>query len=250
MKQFREFHTVIIGGGQAGLSVSYHLKLEGHDHIVFEQAAQAANTWRNHRWDSFTLNNPNWQSQLQGANIPGKDPDGFLSRDELVSYFEEYIQQNRLPVQYETRVLTVRAVADGYAVETTAGTFRAKNVVVATGVCQPCIPRFKGALPPDIRQLHSDSYRNPDSLPAGAVLVVGSAQSGAQIAEELYQSGRRVYLSVSSSGRVPRRYRGRDINWWRNALDLYESTVDQLTSLHEVHRADTRSTSTGLLAMA
>ena len=233
MKQFRDFHTVIIGGGQAGLSVSYHLKLEGRDHIVLEQAAQAANTWRNHRWDSFTLNNPNWQSQLQGAGIPGKDPDGFLSRDELVSYFEEYIQQNRLPIRYATRVFIVKAIADGYAVETTSGTFRAKNVVVATGVCQPCIPRFKGALSPDIRQLHSDSYRNPDSLPAGAVLVVGSAQSGAQIAEELYQSGRRVYLSVSSSGRVPRRYRGRDINWWRNALGLYERTVDQLTSLRE-----------------
>jgi putative flavoprotein involved in K+ transport len=107
-------------------------------------------------------------------------------------------------------------------------------VVVATGVCQkPRIPRFKGALSPDIRQLHSGSYRNPDSLPAGGVLVVGSAQSGAQIAEELYRSGRRVYLSVSRSGRVPRRYRGRDINWWRNVLGLYERTADQLTSLCE-----------------
>ena len=144
MKQFREFHTIIIGGGQAGLSVSYHLKLEGRDHIVLEQAAQAANAWRNHRWDSFTLNNPNWQSQLRGAGIPGKDPDGFLSRDELVSYLEEYIQQNRLPIRYETRVFTVREVADGYAVETTAGTFRAKNVVVATGVCQPCNSTIQG----------------------------------------------------------------------------------------------------------
>jgi putative flavoprotein involved in K+ transport len=234
MKQYWDFDTMIIGGGQAGLSVSYHLKLEGRDHIVLEQAAQAANTWRNHRWDSFTLNNPNWQSQLQGAGIPGKDPDGFLSRHELVSYFEKYIEQNRLPLRYETLVFTVTAVADGYAVETSAGTFRARNVVVATGVCQkPRIPQFKGALSPDIRQLHSDSYRNPDSLPAGAVLVVGSAQSGAQIAEELYQSGRKVYLSVCRSGRMPRRYRGRDINWWRNALGLYERTVDQLASLRE-----------------
>jgi putative flavoprotein involved in K+ transport len=234
MKRLREFDTIIIGGGQAGLSVSYHLKLEGRDHIVLEQAAQAANTWRNHRWDSFTLNNPNWQSQLQGGGIPGKGAGEFLSRDELVSYFEEYINQNRLPIQYETLVFTVKAVANGYAVETNAGTFRTKNVVVATGVCQtPGIPRFKGALSPDIRQLHSDTYRNPDSLPAGAVLVVGSAQSGAQIAEELYQSGRKVYLSVSRPGRVPRRYRGKDINWWSNALGLYERTVDQLKSLRE-----------------
>jgi putative flavoprotein involved in K+ transport len=234
MKQFREFDTIIIGGGQAGLSVSYHLKLKGRHHIVLEQAAQAADTWRNHRWDSFTLNNPNWQSQLHGACIPGKDPEGFLSRDELVSYLEEYIQQNQLPIRYETLVFAAKAVADGYALETTAGTFRAKNVVVATGVChEPRIPRFKGALSPDIRQLHSDSYRNPDSLPAGAVLVVGCAQSGAQIAEELYQSGRKVYLSVSRPGRVPRRYRGRDINWWSNVLGLFERTPDQLTSERE-----------------
>jgi putative flavoprotein involved in K+ transport len=233
MKHFREFETIVIGGGQAGLSVSYHLKLEGRDHIVLEQGAHAANTWRNHRWDSFTLNSPNWQSQLEGAGMPGKHPDGFLSRDELVSYLEKYIEQNRLPIRYETRVFTVRAVAGGYAVETSADTFRANNVVVATGVCLPHIPRFKGALSPDIRQLHSDSYRNPDSLPAGAVLVVGSAQSGAQIAEELHQSGRRVYLNVSRSGRAPRRYRGRDINWWRKALGMYERTVDQVTSLRE-----------------
>jgi putative flavoprotein involved in K+ transport len=246
MKQRRSFHTIVIGGGQAGLSVSYHLNLEGLDHIVLEQAAQAADTWRNHRWDSFTLNNPNWQSQLQGADIPGKDPDGFLCRDELVAYFEEYIQQNRLPIRYETLVFTVEAAANGYAVETSAGTFRARNVVVATGAChEPRIPRFKCALPPHIRQLHSDSYRNPDSLPGGAVLVVGSAQSGAQIAEELYQSGRRVYLSVSSSGRVPRRYRGRDINWWRSTLGLYERTVDQLTSLREKFGSYAHVTGTG-----
>jgi putative flavoprotein involved in K+ transport len=204
------------------------LKLHDRDHIVLEQAAQAANAWRNHRWDSFTLNTPNWQSQLHGAAIPG-NPDGFLGRDQLVSYFETYIQENHLSILYGTHVLTVKATGDDYTVETTAGTFRAKNVVVATGLYQkPRFPQFNGALSSDIRQLHSDAYRNPDSLPPGAVLVVGSAQSGAQIAEELYQSGRKVYLSVSRSGRVPRRYRGRDINWWSNALGLYDRTVDQL----------------------
>ena len=229
MKKFNEYETVIIGGGQAGLSVSYYLKRGGRDHIVLEQAAQVANAWRNHRWDSFTLNTPNWQSQLPGTDIPGEDPDCFLTRSEIISYFEKYIQQNELPIWYGAHVLTVKAGRDGYMVETTAGTFRARNVVVATGLYQkPRIPRFNGALSLDIRQLHSDFYRNPDSLPAGAVLVVGSAQSGAQIAEELYQSGRRVYLSVSRSGRVPRRYRGKDINWWSNAMGLYERTVDQL----------------------
>ena len=234
----RDFDTIVIGGGQAGLSVSYHLALRQQEHIVLEQASKAAEAWRNHRWDSFTLNTPNWQSQLQGADIPGKDPDGFLSRDELVAYFAKYIQQNQLPLRYGVRVTAVKAAEDGYAIEyavkTTAAVFRAKNVVVATGLYQkPRIPRFNGTLAPEIQQLHSDAYRNPDSLPDGAVLVVGSAQSGAQIAEELYQSGRKVYLSVSRSGRVPRRYRGRDINSWSNTLGLYERTVDQLNSPRE-----------------
>jgi putative flavoprotein involved in K+ transport len=234
MRKFKEFETVIIGGGQAGLSVSYYLKLEDRDHIILEKAAQAANAWRNHRWDSFTLNTPNWQSQLRGAGMPGKHRDEFLSRDELVSYFEKYIEHNQLPISYGAHVLSVKGTGDGYAVETTVGTYHAKNVVVATGLYQkPRFPRFIGDLSSDIRQLHSDSYRNPDSLPAGSVLVVGSAQSGAQIAEELYQSGRKVYLSVSQSGRVPRRYRGRDINWWSDVMGLYERTVDQLKSSSE-----------------
>jgi putative flavoprotein involved in K+ transport len=156
MKKFEEFETIIIGGGQAGLSVSYYLKLEDQSHIVLEQAAQAANAWRNHRWDSFTLNTPNWQSQLQGAGVPGKNPDKFLGRDELVSYFERYIQLNQLPISYGAHVLTVKEAGNGYAVETTAGTYLAKNVVVATGLYQkPRFPQFNGALSSDIRQLHS-----------------------------------------------------------------------------------------------
>ena len=234
MNKLKIFETIIIGGGQAGLSVSYYLQREGRDHIIFEQASEAAKAWRNHRWDSFTLNTPNWQSRLAGAAIPGKDPDGFMSRDELVRFFEKFIQQNRLPISYGTHVVAVNAVEDGYIVHTTAGRFHARNVVVATGLYQkPRIPQFRGALSPNIRQLHSDSYRNPNSLPAGAVLVVGSAQSGAQIAEELYESGRKVYLSVSRAGRVPRRYRGRDINSWSHTLGLYERTVDELKSPRE-----------------
>jgi putative flavoprotein involved in K+ transport len=233
MKKLKKFETVIIGAGQSGLSASYHLKLRGRDHIVLENASAVANAWRNHRWDSFTLNTPNWQSRLPGAPIPGKGSDGFLSRDELVRYFEEFIRRNRLPI-CEAHVFAVDAVSDGYIIRTTAGRFHSQNVVVATGLYQkPRIPQFKGTLSPDIKQLHSDSYRNPDSLPAGAVLVVGSAQSGAQIAEELYQSGRKIYLSVSQAGRVPRRYRGRDINLWSHTLGLYERTVDELKSSGE-----------------
>jgi putative flavoprotein involved in K+ transport len=231
MKNTKEVETIIVGGGQAGLTVSYNLKLRGRNHVVLEQAEKAANAWRNHRWDSFTLNTPNWQSQLQGGGMSGNDPDGYLTRNELVTYFENYIELNELPVRYGVRVSAIKQSLSGYSVETNAGCFRATNVVIATGVYQqPRVPRFTGALSPGILQLHSDSYRNPESLPEGAVLVVGSAQSGAQIAEELYQSGRKVYLSVSSSGRVPRRYRGKDVNWWSNALGLYDRTVGELTS--------------------
>jgi putative flavoprotein involved in K+ transport len=223
--------TIIIGGGQAGISVSYQLKLQGRDHIVLEQAAQAANAWRNHRWESFSLSTPNWQSQLPGAPLPGANPDGFSGRDEVVRYFEEYIRKNRIPIRYGVRVLAVKMHDEFFVVETTAGRFTSKNVVVATGICQkPDIPEFRGALSPEILELHSDSYRKPSHLPFGAVLVVGSGQSGAQIAEDLYLNGRTVYLSVSRSGRVPRRYRGKDINWWSNALGLYEHTANDLKS--------------------
>lgn len=224
------FETVVIGGGQAGLAVSYHLTRLRRDHVVLEQALRAANAWRNHRWDSFTLNTPNWQSGLKGGGIPGTSRDGFLRRDEVVAYFEGYIAQHRLPVRYGVRVLAVEK-DEGYLVETNAGVLRARNVVVATGLYQkPRIPRLKGELSPEIRQIHSDGYRNPESLRDGAVLVVGSAQSGAQIGEELYESGRKVYLSVSRSGRVPRRYRGKDANAWSDLMGVYEKTVDQLPS--------------------
>jgi putative flavoprotein involved in K+ transport len=225
--------TVIIGGGQAGLSVSYYLTQSAVPHVILEKAAQAAEAWRNHRWDSFTLNTPTWQSCLPGTEFPSDNPDGFLSRDEIVTYFEDYVDRFRLPVRYRVQVETIEANSsgNGYVIDTSAGRFEAKNVVIATGLYQePKIPTFNGDFPADVMQLHSDQYRNPHMLPPGAVLVVGSAQSGTQIAEELYQSGRKVYLSVSRSGRVPRRYRGKDANWWHDTMGHYERTVDQLPS--------------------
>src|SRR5215469_1869888 len=225
--------TVIIGGGQAGLAVSYYLTQQDRAHMVLGQASQAANAWRNHRWDSFALNTPNWQSWLPGARIPGTDPDGFLTRDEIVAYLENYVERFHLPVSYGVRAESVspNQSGRGYVIETSIGRFEAENVVLATGLYQkPKVPTFSAEIPPEVKQIHSDEYRNPESLPAGAVLVVGTGQSGAQIAEELYQSGRRVYLSVSRAGRVPRRYRGKDANWWHDSMGDYERTVDQLPS--------------------
>lgn len=225
--------TVIIGGGQAGLAISYYLSLRDRAHVVLEQAKQAGNSWRNHRWDSFTLNTPNWQSALPGATISSANPNGFLSRDEVVQYFEKYVDSFHLPVRYGVRVhgVTKSEASKTYVVKTSAGTFEARNVVIATGLYQkPKRPAFSADFPAQVKQIHSDEYRSPQSLPLGAVLVVGSAQSGAQIAEELYQSGRKVYLSVSRAARVPRRYRGKDANWWHDRMGDYERTVDQLPS--------------------
>jgi putative flavoprotein involved in K+ transport len=225
--------TVIIGGGQAGLAVSYYLSSQDRPHVVLEQAEQAGNAWRNHRWDSFTLNTPNWQSSLPGAEISSASPDGFLSRDEIVKYFEEYVERFHLPVLYGVRAhrVTRSETSHTYIVETSAGSFEAQNLVMATGLYQkPKLPAFGADFPAQIKQIHSDEYRNPQSVAAGAVLVVGSAQSGAQIAEELYQSGRKVYLSVSRAARVPRQYRGKDANWWHDRMGDYNRTVGQLPS--------------------
>ena len=223
--------TVIVGGGQAGLAISYYLSQRNRPHVVLEQAEKPGNAWRNHRWDSFTLNTPNWQSGLPGAEFPGSNPDGFLSREEIVRYFEDYVNRFQLPVSYGVHVQSVRPKSSGYGyvVESSAGCFEAANVVIATGLYQrPKRPAFSADFPREIEQMHSDEYKNPQSLPEGAVLVVGSGQSGAQIAEELYRSGKKVYLSVSSAGRVPRRYRGQDANWWHDRMGDYGRTVDEL----------------------
>jgi len=224
-------NTIVIGGGQAGLSVSYFLTRQGCEHLVLEQASAPADAWRNHRWDSFTLNTPNWQSQLPGAPVLG-NPDAFMSREDIVAYLKTYAA--RLPVRYGSRVKSVERDSrwGSYLVVTESGeTFVARNIVIATGLYQrPNVPTFSADFPAQIRQVHSDAYRNPQALPQGAVLVVGSAQSGAQIAEELYESGRKVYLAVGRAGRTPRRYRGKDANWWSDKLGLYERTVDQLPS--------------------
>jgi putative flavoprotein involved in K+ transport len=237
-----QVNTIIVGGGQAGLSTSYYLKKQGREHVILEQMQQAAKVWSN-RWDSFTLNTPNWMTRLPGAEYQGTDPDGFMPRDEVVAYFEAYIERFEVPVRYGIRVMSVEPVDTGYLVSTDEGEFEAANVVIATGLHQqPKIPPFSTNLPAEIHQLHSSEYRNPEALPAGAVLVVGSAQSGCQIAEELYQSGRVVYLSVGSSPRLPRRYRGKDITWWLDLAGWFDKTVDQLPSPKAKFAASAHST--------
>lgn len=229
----QRINTIIVGGGQAGLATSYYLSQQDHEHVVLEQAAEAGNAWRNGRWDSFALLTPNWSTRLPGAEYQGDDPNGFMSRAEIVRYFEQYVERFRLPVRYGVQITAVEQNpnGNGYQVRADGTTFEAANVVIATGLYQqPRIPPFSAHLPAEIMQLHSGEYRNPQALPPGGVLVVGSAQSGCQIAEELYQSGRQVYLCVGSAGRAPRRYRGKDIYEWLSLSGFLDRTVDKLPS--------------------
>jgi len=228
-----EFETIIIGGGQAGLATSYFLSRSGIENLVLEKGDRAGNAWRNDRWDSFCLLTPNWSFRLPGAEYYGPEPDGFLPRDEIVATFERYVERFRLPVQFETTATSVEPdeAAFGYYVRTDRGDMFAHNVVIATGMFQmPKIPGFASGINPDILQLHSGKYRNPESLPTGSVLVVGSGQSGCQIAEELNQAGRTVYLSTGSSGRMPRRYRGKDVYEWQLLCGFLDHTPDKLPS--------------------
>jgi putative flavoprotein involved in K+ transport len=224
-------NTVIVGGGQAGLSVSYYLTQHGRDHVVLEQADRVAPVWHDQRWDSFTLVLPNWTIRLPGGEYEGDDPDGFMPRDQFATYIEQYAERIKPPIRYGMQVASVEAENGGYLVKTGAETFRASNVVMATGGFQrPKVPSFGARLPASIVQITSSAYRNPQALPPGAVLVVGSGQSGSQIAEELYQSGRQVYLCVGSAGRFPRRYRGKDMSRWAEASGFFDRTADKLPS--------------------
>ena len=223
--------TIIIGGGQGGLAVSYFLGAAGREHIVLEKAAQPGNAWRNDRWDSFTLVTPNWSFRLPGAEYTGDQPGGYMPRVEIVRRFEAYVQDHRLPVEFGVTVESVEANGAGYRVRTSQGELHARNVVVATGLFQrPKIPAYAAQIPASILQVHSGKYRNPAALPPGAVLVAGAGQSGCQIAEELYQSGREVYLSTGKAGRTPRHYRGKDIYEWVDLTGFINRTSTQLPS--------------------
>jgi putative flavoprotein involved in K+ transport len=225
----QKIDTVIIGGGQAGLGVGYFLDRLGVEFTILEQSDQPANAWRNDRWDSFTLLTPNWSFRLPGAWYQESDRDGFMTKDEIIRHFEAYILQYHLPVQYGVKVELVERNSHSYHVKTKDSLILAENVVVATGLFQgPKFPDFSRDLDRKITQLHSGQYRNPTQLPPGVVLVVGSSQSGAQIAEELYLSGRKVYLCTSSAGRVPRRYRGKDIVEWLFMSGFFDRTPAQL----------------------
>ena len=223
-----QIETVIVGGGQAGLAMSYHLRQLGCEHLILERA-RVAERWRNERWDSLCFQAPNWNMRLPGFSYDATDPDAFAARDEVVKYIEGYASAIRAPLRCGVTVTKLRQKPGSprFLVETTHERFEAKNVVMATGPFQsPAAPPVPDC---DVHQLHSSQYRNPGLLPPGAVLVVGSGNSGCQIAEDLCAAGRRVYLSVSSHQRTQRRYRGKDCIWWNLTLGDADKTVIERT---------------------
>ena len=206
--------TVVIGAGQAGLANSYELTQHGLDHVVLERG-RIGEAWLG-RWDSLCMVVPNWFNGLPGFPYQGAAPDGFQTRDEWVADLCRYAATFALPVREDVAVLGVAALPDGrFSLRTSVGALVAENVVVATGSYQvPRMLAIAAKLAPDIHQIHSGSYRNPGTLPPGAVLVVGTGNSGSQIAEELHRAGRAVWLAVGYSGVPLRHYRGRDVFWW------------------------------------
>jgi putative flavoprotein involved in K+ transport len=227
--------TVIVGGGQAGLGVSYFLQQNGNSHIIFEQG-QIGESWLSQRWDSFQLNTPNVRNVLPGLLYDGPEADGFWRTAKLVDYFQHYVDHFQLPVRTGVKVISVERAEDQavFIVKTrmdnqSEESISSRSVVVASGIQRiPKFPTIRSKLPNDIIQLHTADYRSPESLPQGAVVVVGGGQSGCQITEDLLSAGRTVYLCSSKVGRVPRRYRGRDlVEWWVD-MKFWDVTYDSL----------------------
>lgn len=218
--------SVVVGGGQAGLAVSWHLTRHAVEHVVLEQGG-VGHRWARAGWDSLRLVTPNWMSRLPGWAHHGSDPDGFRSAPELLAYLRGYADSFGAPVLTGTTVWSVRRAGDRFRVDTDRASWSARTVVVATGACgTPDVPALAAGLPATIAQLTAGQYRNPDVLPEGAVMVVGASASGTQIARELHRSGRQVVLSAGGHTRVPRSYRGRDIWWWLDALGRLDRSVE------------------------
>jgi putative flavoprotein involved in K+ transport len=227
--------VVVVGGGQAGLSMSYWLRQRGINHLVIE-ANRIGHEWRTRRWDSFCLVTPNWQCRLPGFPYKGPDPDGFMLRDEIVRYLEDYAASFDPPIISGVRATRLRREAKGvFELVTTAGQLTADQVVVATGPYHlPSVPRMAERLPDGVRQIHSSEYRDAALLPLGAVLVVGTGQSGCQIAEDLHLAGREVHLAVGGAPRVARFYRGRDCVAWLDDMGHYAKGIDEFADADAV----------------
>lgn len=226
------YSVIVVGGGQAGLSLSHCLQQRGIDHLVIEKRS-LVHSWRTQRWDSFCLVTPNWQCQLPGWAYGGDDPHGFMVKDQINEWLAGFVAHVKAPAIEGVTVERVARVPgtgerDRFMVQTDAGLYTADQVVVASGgYHRPIVPRLAEKLPPHVVQYHSAQYRNPAQLPEGAVLVVGCGQSGSQIAEDLHLAGRKVYLATGDAPRCARFYRGREVVDWLADMKYYDMPVTE-----------------------
>ncbi len=219
--------TLIVGAGQAGIAMSEHLTRQEVPHLVLEKN-RIAEAWRSKRWDSLVANGPAWHDRFPNLNFNG-DPDAFVAKDEVANYLQTYAEKHNAPIRTGVEVLKISRNQghSGFLVETSEGTIKAERIVSATGAFQqPVIPAI-APQDPELNQIHSAQYFNPEQLPEGAVMVVGAGSSGVQIADELNRAGKTVYLSVGPHDRPPRSYRGRDFVWWLGVLGLWDAAANE-----------------------
>lgn len=232
MNKEEYINTVVIGAGQAGIATSEHLKNNNIKHVVLEKS-QIADSWRNRRWDSLVANGPAWHDRFPNMTFEGHDKDSFVDKESVADYFVKYVDQFKLNVKCGTEVKKVTKLEGryGFKVETNDKTYICERVVVATGAFQsPVIPPIINDS--NVEQIHSANYFNPEQLPEGNVLVIGSGSSGVQIADELNRSGKKVFLSVGPHNRPPRQYRGRDFCWWLGVLGEWDDTESSTNTQH------------------
>jgi len=223
--------TVVIGAGHAGLAVSHLLSQRGIDHVVLERGA-VANTWRHERWDSLRLLTPNWQARLPGFAYAGDDPDGFMTMPEVIDFIASFARHVEAPVETRTNVESLRREDDRYVVASESRSWEARSVVVASGGFNRAkVPAIASALPAEVESVTAFEYKRPDQLREGGVLVVGASATGIQLADEIHRSGRPVTVSVGEHVRMPRTYRGRDIQWWLDKVGRLDERYDEVDDL-------------------
>jgi putative flavoprotein involved in K+ transport len=223
--------VVVIGAGQSGLAISRFLSECSIEHVILERG-EVANSWVKERWESLKLLTPNWLSRLPGYHYFGTDPDGYMSMDEVIGFIKGYAEFSRAPVLTGTRVTSVRPDAFGFSVQTNRGCWQAKAVVMASGAFNvPLVPRVAPAIPASIRQLTPNHYKNPDDIADGEVMIVGASATGLQLAAEIRASGRQVTLAVGEHVRMPRVYRGKDIQYWMLASGLLDQGLDDIDDI-------------------
>jgi putative flavoprotein involved in K+ transport len=232
----RSATAIIIGAGHSGLAMSRHLAARSIDHVVLERG-EVANSWRTERWDSLRLLTPNWQSRLPGHAYAGADQDGFMTMSEVVHFLQHYAEFSRAPVISGVRVTRVRQNEEGYELSTSQGVWRCHQLVIASGACNlASVPPMSAGLAAKVASLTPMQYRRPDLLPDGGVMVVGASASGVQLAREIQAAGRRVVLSVGEHVRMPRTYRGRDIQWWMDVTGAMDLRYDAVEGIERARR--------------